>query len=101
MQRGGLSVIEPQTFSGIFYAEMVFPMVVLLVQDIQKLRRHASSVIFHLYYESVHLPPSCYHKQRGPVYSMQPVLDAVFRNGLEKQLMHRLFAAIESRLQKI
>ena len=27
----------------------------------------------------------------GPVYSMQPVLDAVFRNGLEKQLMHRTF----------
>ena len=59
MQRGGLSVIEPQTFSGIFYAEMIFPMLVLLVQDIHKLRRHASSVIFHLYYESVLLPPSC------------------------------------------
>jgi len=51
-----IAVVKPQAFSCIFYTEMIFPVEVLPVQDVKKLRRHTLPIVLHFYDEAVLFP---------------------------------------------
>lgn len=70
---------------------MVFPVIIRLIQDCHRFFRHTLSVVLDFYPEHTVFQLSGYYQERFFFAAMQPVSDAVFHKGLQKQLMHGAF----------